>query len=323
MQNKQLWYTRRGMEVRGPFPAQQISRFILLGRIRQSDELSTDQHEWQKVSEVPVLIPEVMKADLSDPEAHQRLLIARMREDERDAHDRRERSDDAAEASKHQRSGVERRSQEEQEIVRHREIRTAISDASKQGKQNYLLRSVITALVLAGVVAAAWFFQPWQNKTGDRVVDCGAQPQAMANFDNCQLPGIRMSNANLRGATLRNANLANGNFSASEMSMADLSYANMLAVQMTGAVLQEAVLLGANLANAVLDDVDLKQANLAYAILRGSSLAGADLSNADLSSADLQGADISAAVFNGATLDGASWVDGGICQAGSVSECRK
>ena len=89
MQSKQLWYTRRGNEVRGPFPAPQISRFILLGRIRETDELSSNQHDWQKVSDVPVLMPEELKANQDDPAARERLLIARMREDERSAHNRR------------------------------------------------------------------------------------------------------------------------------------------------------------------------------------------------------------------------------------------
>ena len=90
MQENQLWYTRRGSQVRGPFPAQQISRFILLGRIHDTDELSTDQHAWQKVTDVPILIPQEMQADLTQPEAHERLIIARMREDERSARDRRD-----------------------------------------------------------------------------------------------------------------------------------------------------------------------------------------------------------------------------------------
>ena len=34
------WFTRREGVIRGPFPAGEITRYILLGRIRLDDELS-------------------------------------------------------------------------------------------------------------------------------------------------------------------------------------------------------------------------------------------------------------------------------------------
>jgi len=42
----QIWYTRRGSEVKGPFPIGQIRRYVLLGRIRETDEVSTDGETW-------------------------------------------------------------------------------------------------------------------------------------------------------------------------------------------------------------------------------------------------------------------------------------
>ena len=93
MSNKQLWYTRRDKEIRGPFPPGLITRYILLGRIQESDELSTDQLSWQQVSCLPDLIPPQMKLDLSMPDNMEKLRIARMREDERETVDRRNKND--------------------------------------------------------------------------------------------------------------------------------------------------------------------------------------------------------------------------------------
>lgn len=322
MQNKQLWYTRRGMEVRGPFPAQQISRFILLGRIQDSDELSTDQHEWQKVSDIPVLIPEEMKADLSDPEAYERLLIARLREDERSAHDRRNHNDEEnSEDMIHQRSGVERRSDEEADAIRHRKIKTAITESAIQKKQNYFLRSVLAILFVSGIIGFVWLFQSLDDQNKD-TIDCDASPGPMVNFSNCLMEGSGLVNTDLRGARMRNTNLAGSNFSGSQLDGSDLAYANMVNIKLIGANLEQAVLVGANLRNASLDGVNFMNANMAYAILQRATLTGANLGNADLTNADLYGAEISSTNFAGAILDNVVWVDGKVCQTGSVGECK-
>lgn len=82
----QFWYTRREGRVRGPFPATEISRYILLGRIRLEDELSADGEYWQPLSAHPDLIPDVMKH--TDPDEAE-LAAARAAVDERSGHDRR------------------------------------------------------------------------------------------------------------------------------------------------------------------------------------------------------------------------------------------
>jgi len=51
-----LWCTRRDGHVRGPFPQAQISQNILLGRIREDDELSFDRETWTPVRDLPHLI---------------------------------------------------------------------------------------------------------------------------------------------------------------------------------------------------------------------------------------------------------------------------
>jgi len=76
------WYTRRGDLVRGPFPAGLISRYILLGRLLESDEVSHDRVQWLTIAEHPDLIPDVMKI-VETPEDEERLMLARRHADER------------------------------------------------------------------------------------------------------------------------------------------------------------------------------------------------------------------------------------------------
>ncbi len=322
MQKRQLWYTRRGHEIRGPFPAGQITRFILLGRIRESDELSADQQTWQPVSEVPVLMPEEMKADLSDAEAYERLMIARMREDERSARDRRgEGESTPADAPRdRRRSDDERRAREEAEMLRHREIKAAITEASRHKKQHYFLRGMAAALVLAGVVGAALYFQPWKRQAS---VDCNAIPQPWVNWSNCFMEGAQMAAFDLRGARLRNANLTGADMRGTILTGADLAYATLTMADLSGAILHQAALVGATLRRAKLRGTDFTDANLTYAILQNADLTGAKLVNADLRNADLRGTTLDQADFSKALLGNVQWSDGHLCRADSVGRCER
>jgi hypothetical protein len=76
------WFARRKGAVRGPFTADHIKRWILLGRIRLSDELSQDECRWQPVMEYPDLFPDEL-AGASGPEDYQRFLAAYSQADER------------------------------------------------------------------------------------------------------------------------------------------------------------------------------------------------------------------------------------------------
>lgn len=150
MTNNQLWYTRREKEIRGPFPAGLITRYILLGRIREDDELSVDQLSWQIVSEKPELIPEELKLDLSIPENQERLRIARMREDEREATNRRSKKvANGDDANTFKRSGIERRKTEPDDVKRHREIKDQLLvSLRKKSRENYVSRFVWLTFVL-------------------------------------------------------------------------------------------------------------------------------------------------------------------------------
>lgn len=67
---------------------------------------------------------------------------------------------------------------------------------------------------------------------------------------------------------------------------------------------------------------------LAYAKLSGIDLSYSDLGNANLIGASLSrstlyGANLSGANIAGANFSGAQWVDGSICQTGSIGRCIK
>lgn len=73
--------------MRGPLPEGQVSREIILGRILLSDEVSDDRRRWHSLVTIPTLVPEVVRHANTET-GRSRLLLARLREDER-LHDRR------------------------------------------------------------------------------------------------------------------------------------------------------------------------------------------------------------------------------------------
>jgi hypothetical protein len=76
------WYSRRGGVIRGPFTAEDITRHLLLGRIRLEDELSTNKTTWTSVNCFSgMLPPEVI--NLTSWDDYQKLVEARMQVDER------------------------------------------------------------------------------------------------------------------------------------------------------------------------------------------------------------------------------------------------
>ncbi len=56
--NEKAWYVQKGFRVQGPFNQGEISRFLLLGRIRVTDRVSQCSDVWEPVTQVPQLIPE-------------------------------------------------------------------------------------------------------------------------------------------------------------------------------------------------------------------------------------------------------------------------
>ncbi len=284
MKETQNWYVRRGKEVKGPFPAGLISRYILLDRISERDEVSHDRQEWQRINQVPELVPEVIRiarANPGDEDAQQHLAAARRWADER--HD----------AKGEPPQGSERRSGGTAVFVH----ATRDGDAGAHSlisRRDYM----VVALILVALVAIP-FLVPSGSKPSDP--QCEAPPAPGINWSNCRLEGRQYPNADLAGATLRNANLTGTVLRAANLAAADLSYANLTLANLRGA--------------------NLRQANLKGATLRNTDLSNANLENADLSYADLSTVDLSSTVLSGAKLDYAVWGGGVVCMPGSVGEC--
>lgn len=293
-----LWFTRRDGQVRGPFPQRQITRYVLLGRIREDDELSSDRETWNPLRELPQLIPEEMKNVVTE-EDRQRLREARMRADERRGGDRRLGSERLEGESGERRRASDRRQEEDSIMLRHREARRAVLDQARTPAAPTCGPICGRALVAALLLLIVFFwFTPKQPASRP---DCGALPAPGVDWSNCRMPGLVAEQADLQGAHAGNMDLTGANLVGSRLSGANLAYTTLNLADLRRADLSNARLIGAGLQNAD---------------LRGARLAGADLSYADLRGARLEGA-----VLNGARLEQAIWLNGEQCQPGSVARC--
>lgn len=300
MRYKQLWYTRRAGEVRGPFPAGLVTRYILLGRILPSDELSIDQQEWKPVSAMPDMIPEVMRpggTSHAEQSRLQRLQLAQRWEDERLAGDRRAAQSSAVAAFWQERRRGERRRAEASELLQHRAVKTQLRK-EQTPREKYWPRVIIAALILAatGVLAVLY-----PQHIPSPAAQCNAAPQPRVNWSNCVLEGARLQEADLRDANLRNAKLSGVVLRGAKLSGADVAYVNLANADLSYADLRRTLLLGANLRNADLSNADLQDADLSYADLRAANLGGANLV--------------------GVKLDRAIWIDNTVCATGSRGGC--
>lgn len=77
------WYVRRGSRILGPYSIEDLERYILLGRVRLSDQLSPDGNTWVRLSDRPDWLPAAMR-DLDTPEGRARFEVARQSVDERE-----------------------------------------------------------------------------------------------------------------------------------------------------------------------------------------------------------------------------------------------
>jgi hypothetical protein len=315
MQKRQLWYTRRKNKVRGPFPSGQITGFILLGRVLQTDEISLDQINWRLVSEMPELIPEEMKADLSDPAAQERLLLAKYREDERNAGDRRVKTRVVEGKPK-----KDRRKQEPVAVIQHRAVRTEVLKDVSAGHEHYSMRLAIAFVAVAFLVSVAFQYSPTATK---KEFQCGALPGPGVDWSNCQMEGAQLSGTDLTNAQLRNSNFTGANMANSKIAGADLAYGNFSLANLQHSDLSHAKMKGMVLRNADMTQANLFDAQLSYAVLQGADLSEANLKNADLSHADLSGANINQVKLQGTKLGNAVWVDKQICAPESIDRCER
>lgn len=297
MVGSNTWYTRRGGEIKGPYPAGLVSRYILLGRLKQSDEVSIDGQQWQTVSEVPGLIPKILQGDTSDPLFQERLQAARRWADERD------RSRRGAEEGRipgvEGRRGGDRRAPEETAVAAHREARGGRELELFADAQNRWAMLFIAGVVAVVVGLFMVFYRPPPPPVE---TSCQSRPVPGVNWNNCIMDGANLNHRDLTGASLYSTGLTGASLRGSVLRGANLSYAGLGISDLEGADLRSATLLGANLRRAKLGKALLQQADLSYA--------------------DLTGADLTGATLDGARLGNAIWVDGKRCLPKSVGECR-
>ncbi len=290
------WYVRRNSVVKGPFPGNQISRFIVLGRIHETDELSLDRREWKPAKDYPELIPEAIRNGVGEGALRQ----LRQKEDERCSGDRRDRQPPRSAEILNRRGGKERRRDESSEVVKHRERKTRFIETLREhSKKNYLARWIGVALVVVVIVVLGVLLAPPPTEDAPR---CDAPPAPGVNWNNCRLEVLDAARADLTGAKIKNARLREINLLGAVLIRSDLAYSELIKARLSYADLTEASLKGAN----------LKEADLAYA----------NLTAADLSYSDLSGAVLGGAILEKAKLDNAMWPDGRVCGPGSIGTCR-
>ncbi len=303
----QVWFIKRGEDVKGPFPAKLITRFILVGRLAMDDELSIDRFSWQRVESFPELIPQELQNNLKDPVARERLAAAMRSEDDRSGKDRREGDWQNALTIKRQRSAKERRQCEALAEIKYRNNRASrqVHEKRQRYEQEQKFKrlqkwqiGVLVTFLFVGSMAALFFIPPASHIPNP---DCHASPRSGINWSNCQLQGIMLQGADLTNAYLRNANLSSASLIGSSLKGVDFAYGSLTMADLTSVNLSQADLTGANLRKANLSNANLTAANLSYADLSGAVLAGAKLS------------------FT--ILDKAIWVDGRICSTGSIGQC--
>ena len=76
------WYVQKGSRVQGPFSTNEVGRFLLLGRVRNTDRVSRDGELWEPVTQVPELIPEEL-LNLQSDDGWNKFLNVRQATDER------------------------------------------------------------------------------------------------------------------------------------------------------------------------------------------------------------------------------------------------
>ena len=101
----------------------------------------------------------------------------------------------------------------------------------------------------------------------------------------------------------------------------NLSKSYIKGCNFTNSSLKSVNLSGSTLSAVNLTNADLSNANLSGAFLSNMVISNTNFSNANLSNADLEGLDLSSVNISGANLEGAIWINGQICQTGSIGQC--
>jgi hypothetical protein len=149
-----LWYAMRDGRVRGPFNADYITRYILLGRIRLNDRISQDRLRWYPVTDFPELLPEELSG-LSSWDDYQQLVVARISVDERIAVRRKRQVPVETLQQERRRLPDRRRIDGDVEFFRyHLMDRVSGSSGSLGNRESPVLRVFLLATLLATLVVA-------------------------------------------------------------------------------------------------------------------------------------------------------------------------
>jgi pentapeptide repeat protein len=289
---RRLWFVRRNGEIRGPFLTAQITRNILLGRLRPDDELSPDEQSWQPVSKHKELYPDVMN---ETPVDEKKLELAKVQVDERVIEQRRHKENMAQE----RRRTRERRGTESEAMLVHRKNRKTLNESYKNKLSRPKLPTFSIVFLIVVIVVFGFVLKPEKQKS---LIDCSLPASAGVNWRNCHFIKLNAENQNLNSAILTDAILNESNLLGVNLSNSDIAYAEIRASDLSYANLEGARLIGANLKQTDLRYANLKDADLSYADLSGALLAGANMSNAQ--------------------FDNTIWTDGQICKKGSVGSCQ-
>lgn len=289
---RHTWYVRHAGGITGPFPSGHIQRQVLLGRFRPDDEISHDRRNWVPLSSHPELVPEILKADPSDPLVRDRLAAARRWADDGGVNTSLLSAQTSYDADHP--AGLS----EDGSAVAHQ----ALEKKLVQTRHDRWRNNIISLLLLSAIGMAVYFYFARTEPVSEAPVDCTLTPGPGVNLSNCFLQGVSYAGKDISGARLINANLTGADLRGTRLNDSDLSYSIVSLATAQGASLQGARLVGAD--------------------FNAADLRNADLSDADLSYANLYGANIDGTVMVGTRLDQTRWVDGRICHKGSVGECR-
>lgn len=290
---RRLWFVRQNGKVNGPFLSAQITRNILLGRIRTEDELSRDKKNWREVAKHRELYPDVM---LENPVDEKKLDIAKIQVDERIVEQRRLKENMAEE----RRRTRDRRENESDMMLLHRENRRELLDAYNEKIVRAKLPTISIVFSVIVIIVFGFVLNPEKNNTD---VDCSNTAKRGVNWSNCQFVNLNIENKNLAFSILTDASLNDSNLLGVNLSDSDMAYAEITASDLSYANLERARLIGANLNKTDLRYANLKDADLSYADLSGAMLAGANTVNT--------------------RFDNTIWTNGQLCQKGSVGSCER
>ncbi len=138
------WFSRREGVVRGPFSADEITRYLLLGRIRLADELSHDKTVWTPVNDFSgMLPPEVTKLESWDD--YQKLVEVRFQVDERQAERRCQQCPNREAGRAERRHGKERRRNDDATLVQQYLYNNSQSSSTRPLLLTLLLATIMFA----------------------------------------------------------------------------------------------------------------------------------------------------------------------------------